>query len=583
MLKFRTKLSNIVLACALVETALAETPGGGSGFPALPPTLLDAPQRFIQDSEQRREAIEAEQRQRQLERQPPPSPRQPAPPPSSQDAPDAPCWYLTGISVQGNRLVSDSQVQHAVRPLLRPCMGPMRINRILAAITRLYTEAGYVASRPVLLSPPADQQPLALVIEEGFVEAIELADQELPVNLGAAFPGMIGQPLQLRALEQGLDQLNRLRSVDLVADIAPGQYQGGTKVALRAASRPPRWQVDLGMDNQGSASTGRQRISLSASVDSPLERNDFFSLHGARSRPSDTAGSETLGLNYNIPYGPWSLSLAANQFRYKAQAPGLLSVLPMQGTSHLFSYALERGLWRDQSRLLSATLRLDDKRISAGLAGHRIALQSPRYQSLELGLNGLWVGRARWAGYVGHGLGLGGWREDDAGPRKQPGARSARYRKWRLSLVRSSAHELGGRYWTLASQWTGQYSQAPMPASESLGLGGSSLVRGFRERPIDTGSALAWRNTLALPLALDHGFRLSPSLGLDAGWAEGRGRASRSLGHVPIRGERLLGGSLGATLEHRHGALALEYQRALYRRNAPLDGDYWQLAVHLRY
>lgn len=579
MQKFCAKLSNIVIACALAGTALAETPG----VPALPPSLLDAPQRFIQDSEQRREAIEAERRQRQLERQPPSSPGLPAKPPSPQDAPDAPCWYLSGISVEGNRLVSDRQVQHAVRPLLQPCMGPMRINRILAAITGLYTEAGYVASRPVLLAPPADHQPLALAIEEGFLEAIELADQDLPVNLAAAFKGMIGQPLQLRALEQGLDQLNRLRSVDLVADIAPGQYQGGTKVVLRAASRPPRWQADLGMDNQGSATTGRQRISLSTSVDSPLERNDFFSLHGAHSRASDASGSETLGLTYSIPYGPWSLSLAANQFHYKAQVPGLLGSLPMQGSSHLFSYAVERGLWRDQSRLLSATLRLDDKRISTELAGHRIALQSPRYRSLELGFNGLWLGRARWAGFVGHSLGLGGWREDDAWLRKQPGARSARYRKWRLNLNRSSAHELGGRYWTLTSQWIGQYSQAPMPASESLGLGASSLVRGFRERPIDTGSGLAWRNTLALPLPMNHGFRLSPSLGLDAGWAEGRGRAPRWLGRGPIRGERLLGGSLGMSLEHRHGALALEYQRALYRRNAPRDGDYWQLAVQLRY
>ena len=45
---------------------------------------------------------------------------------------------------------------------------------------------------------------------------------------------MLGEPLNLRDLEQGLDQLNRLRSVDLTADIAPGSQPGASRIILRS-------------------------------------------------------------------------------------------------------------------------------------------------------------------------------------------------------------------------------------------------------------------------------------------------------------------------------------------------------------
>lgn len=117
------------------------------------------------------------------------------------------------------------------------------------------------------------------MIDEGYIESIELADQSLPVSLGGAFPHMLGQPLNLRDLEQGLDQLNRLRSIDLTADIAPGSQPGASRIILRSRTAgQSRWALGLGIDNLGSASTGRDRNSVSLSVDSPLQLNDLLSL-----------------------------------------------------------------------------------------------------------------------------------------------------------------------------------------------------------------------------------------------------------------------------------------------------------------
>ena len=55
-------------------------------------------------------------------------------------------------------------------------------------------QRGSFASRPYLISSPAARKSLDIRIEEGYIEAIELADQSLPVSLNGAFPGMLGEP-----------------------------------------------------------------------------------------------------------------------------------------------------------------------------------------------------------------------------------------------------------------------------------------------------------------------------------------------------------------------------------------------------
>lgn len=542
------------------------------GQPALPsPALPAAPQQFLQETEAHRQRLEDAQRQRQLHREPSPIPAPVQEPPPS---PDTPCWAVSGISLTGNQMIPSAALREAVQPHVSPCLSPGQINRLLAAITQVYAAAGYIASRPLLLAPPQDGQPLQLAVEEGFVEAIELAEEDLPVRLSAAFPHMLGQPLQLRKLEQGLDQLNRLRSVDLVADILPGALPGGSRIVLSALSRPNRWYSSIGWDNNGSLSTGRDRVNASLSLDNPFQHNDVLSLYANASQANAGAGSEALGLYYSMPYGPWSGSVSANHFRYHIRPQGQAAPLAFSGSSSVLSYSLERALWRDQHRLLSATWRLDDKRAEGRLQGRRLGVQSPRYRSLEVGLNGLWLGDSTWAGYLGYARGLGGWSGNDGRPVKQPGAQTARYGKWRASLSRTATYQWAGLQWTLVNAIQGQYSAQPLPSIEALALASGTPVRGFRSGGVDSASGAAWQNTLYLPWAPTPALQLTPSLGLDVGWADGHGRTP---------GARLLGASLGAGLSHAHGGVSLHYQRSLYRRGLATEPGYWRLAVQLQF
>ena len=176
---------------------------------ALPAAAADAPQpgqealRLQQQQQRDLQQLQLEQRQRQMQRgrfgTPPSTPTAP-----KDIAQDERCWPLRGTRLAGVTLFSRTELDNHIEPYVAPCMGVTQINRLLAEITRLYVEAGYIASRPYLISAPSAGHPLDIHVEEGYLEAIELADQSLPVSLGAAFPGMLGKPLNLRDLEQGL-------------------------------------------------------------------------------------------------------------------------------------------------------------------------------------------------------------------------------------------------------------------------------------------------------------------------------------------------------------------------------------------
>lgn len=228
-----------------------------AGCLTAPTALADDPaSQQLRDQQQTLRQLEQQQRLQRWQRAPSAS----ADDVQASTAPEgSQCLAITGVRLAGNQRVSTQALEPTVLNLMRPCMGISDINRLLKAITQRYVEAGYPASRPYLRHPPQADASLDIVILEGFVESIELT-ADLPLSLQGAFPTLLGQPLYLPQLEQGLDQLNRLRAFELSADLLPGELQGGTRVLLQGSQVAPRWHLDSRFDNRGSELTGRHRM-----------------------------------------------------------------------------------------------------------------------------------------------------------------------------------------------------------------------------------------------------------------------------------------------------------------------------------
>lgn len=91
---------------------------------------------------------------------------------------------------------------------------------------------------------------LTVSVSEGRIESITQNGEQTPA-LKMAFPGLVGDVLNLRDIEQGMEQLNRLPSQQVTIDIQPGEQPGFSKVVLlRGATRVPV-SFSFGADNSG--------------------------------------------------------------------------------------------------------------------------------------------------------------------------------------------------------------------------------------------------------------------------------------------------------------------------------------------
>lgn len=513
--------------------------------------------RLYQEHQRQTDQRLLEQRLRQLERGVPTPDT-----PSEAVAPaDSRCWRVSGLQVSGNERLSSARISAAAAAWLHPCMGVTQINQVLKAITTLYLEAGYVASRPYLVGQPADDQPLEIVIVEGFVEAIEVSDPDLPLSLSSAFPGMLGEPLQLRELEQGMDQLNRLRVFDLTADVAPGEFEGGSRLLLQPRSTPSRWGLNGSVDNSGSAQVARHLIRLNASLESPAHLNDALSLSFGQSLGGPGA-SRMLSGNYQIPYGHWTLG--ADVFRGESDSLAGQGPSFIHGQLQTQGLSLNRTLWRDGQRIANGFLKWSRHERQSRYRQVVFGQQALELEKAEIGLSVTSIGQESelgqqvWMVGVSYAHGLKDTIKERQGV--QP-----LFEKYSASLRWDLRGKGFSQPWFLNSQLNVQYSPDRLPDLEHLPLTGANAVRGFRDNPANTVNGIVWQSTLSLPRSPLPVGELVPFLGLDT--AVGRHHPQDIRRRKSLQ-QRLASASFGATLRWQATSLRLTYQHALLDSHA---------------
>lgn len=557
----RARASMILIALCLLPAALA-----GADDSLLP--LL---------REQRREADERERQQRLRQLTAPTAINAPAEATASTSASDQ-CWPISAVRLAGNTLISAEALNRVLDPLLQPCMDEAGINAVLKAITRAYLEQGYLAARPYLANAPAAGASLDIVIVEGFVESVEFDDPDLPLSLSRAFPELVGQPLTLAALEQGLNQMNRLQAFDLSADLEPGELQGGTRVVIRSQrQKSSRWHLGTRHETQSGSQPASDRLTLELTLDSPLENNDVLSLRSAQGLSSSPAGQQMYSLGYSIPHGSWLFTAGVTRAEFIRSLPG--SRGQSSGQSDFYSVAVDRALWNGRTAAVSTSLRLHYKRLDNRLSNRwlRLRLQSPTLTALEARLHLSWRDEALWGASFSYSRGLGWFGADDRAPTAH--APQPLFDKYQAGLWQVRQGTNPAFPWRWESELNLQYSPVPLAAVEQMAIADDTAVRGFRQATITGSSGAVWRNTFSLPFtpSLPVPVEIRPSIGFDAGW-------SRYDHGSPSQG--LLGAHAGLQLSVSGGRLRLGYHRALHAsglRRQDLEPGYWLAELNLTF
>lgn len=490
---------------------------------------------------------------------------------------DTRCFPIAEIRLKGASSLSDRERDALISPFLGQCIGVAQLNEILKVITDSYLEKGLVTTRAYLPQQDLSSGVLEVLVVEGKLESLEgdtgsgLSNRELYM----AFPGQEGQLLNLREIEQLLDQLNRLPSNQTQMELAPGEAVGGSHVRVKNAPQKP-WRANLSRNNDGQKSTGEQQWGVGFDWDSPLGIADQLSLRGGHDAVSDHQKDSKHGmLAYSLPFGWWTFNYSYSQSEYRSLAQATEVNFEQTGDSQSHQFRVDRVIHRDALSKTSLSAGLSHLITNNYIEGSKLAGSSNRLSEAQFGINhGRRVGSAFANFDLGMQQGIGAFDAQSAG-HPGPGEADARYRKYTGTLSYLHPFQLWGENFTFTSLATGQRSEDVLFSPQRMSLGGSSSVRGYKNQFLSGDSGGYWRTELQLarPVAFDWLRPVFAEYGAAIGYDQGvirndryngddHGRLSSNSFEFFARGQHL---AASVTFAH-----SLERPSGVIEREAPI-------------
>ncbi len=500
--------------CLLAGTsALAQTPSEIEGVNR----AVDQIQREQQERQQQQLLLD-KQRGKQTEPQELPEVK-------PQSFPKGECREIREIVLTGVKLLPQSVIRKLVAPYEGKCLFAEDVEKVLADILKAYIDRGFIAVRPYIQAQDLSSGRLEIFILEGKVEGLLLDDDDKhSVNLTTAFPFVKGKPLNLRDIEQGLDQINRLASNNATMEVSPGAEPGASIVNI---INPPSFPVSAyaTINNLGSQSTGKDQGSFTLSLDNPLRLNDFITYTHSRTlfEPNQDRKSTSNSFFYSLPLGYFTLQQSYSSSDYRTPLITSARTLVAHGDSETFRTELNKVAYRDQNQKLTALVAINRKSTMNYLEDEFLSVSSRKLTILDVDLN--WAKRfSTFSVNLGFGWSKGlKWFDalvdqaglDDAAPHAQGS-------KFRFSGGAQVPFSVFGQGISFSTQFTGQYADEPLYGSEQITIGSHYSVRGFNKYSLAGDRGYFVRNELStsLPKLPFLNITVRLFLGFDAGRIE---------------------------------------------------------------
>ena len=494
---------------------------------------------------------------------------------------DTRCFPIQDIELKGADSLSGGDRTLLLKPYVGQCLGVAQLNELLKVITDYYIAKGWVTSRAYLPQQDLSSGHLQVLVVEGKLEGLKGAQGSSVTDreLAMAFPGKVGEALNLREVEQLVDQLSRLPSKQAQMELTPGSQVGGSDVLVKNVPQKP-WRASLSRNNDGQKSTGEQQWGAGLEWDSPLGLADQLILRGGHDAISDhQKTSKSSMLYYNLPWGWWNFSYTYSESEYRTFFMLDDLKLKQNGDSQNHQLRAERVIHRDDVSKTSVNVGLSHLRTNNYLLDSRLSTSSNRLSEFQVGLtHGRRIGNAFVNLDVGMQNGIGAFdAQSNQQERDANGNLTAtpRYRKYTATVSYLQPFTLWGESLSFSSLATGQRSEDVLYPAQRMSLGGSYSVRGFKDQQLNGDSGGYWRNEVrwARPVTLDWMRPAFAEYGASVGYDQGvirndrynddeHGRVSSNSLELFARGKNV---STSVTFAH-----SLERPGVVTEREAPI-------------
>ncbi|MBS9779339.1 MAG: hypothetical protein KGV51_01810 [Moraxellaceae bacterium] len=450
------------------------------------------------------------------------------------------------------------------------CINKERINKLNRDIIRAYLQEGFAR---VTTSFSVQDKSLLLTINEGKVHSVSSNSSRLNVNM--LFPNMVGKPLNIEDLDQGLDQTNYLNNTDASLDVYTND-DGSVDVAIANQSDENNLSGNVSIDNNGSASTGKWVGRVLVNADSPLNLSDKLtatasqSLAGLKQHTVTNKDkkqlSRSVGVNYSVPYGDLRLGAYGSVSDYHSPVE-----LPNSGTHEQSGNSSQAGVNADlvvsrgQNHVSKLTANVEKYKSESYFDDSLIKVQSPEFNSAKVGVNHLIVQPSKV-------ISLDGFYETNVDTYRQKKARKKANKRtvpdYNLYGLNADAYFYHDELKWIKARWRNQhnlklrYAIGGLPTIKQDNLLSANSVRGFDDLVSNGEKLLTFQSTYFLTKRHKN-WLIEPYIGMDFAVQESEEKRKTAIG-----------GAIGVNASHKKQAdktnkqnyqINLEYAKGLLK------------------
>lgn len=437
---------------------------------------------------------------------------------------ETPCFRIDKIAIRGDVdgkfpwLPDTSAGPNGDDSAIGKCVGGKGLALILRRMQNRLIAEGYITSRVSLEEQDLRSGLLEITLVPGRIRELKLNTDSGRANLWA-FPARSGDLLNLREIEQGLENLKSLPSTDADIKIVATENPGESDVLIDYRQSFPL-RLTLFADDSGTKATGKYQGGVTIAYDNPTSLSDLLYVSLNRDLDGQARDGTKGGVaHYAVPFGFWAFSATYDWGRYYQTIKGFSEDYVYSGKNRNLTLRVSRVLFRDGKAKTAVFGGLFKKQSENYIDDTEVEVQRRRTGGWFAG-----VSHQHFTDYGNVDLSLTYRRGTGAldsieAPEEQFGEGTSHFRVVTGDANYTQPFSLAGQNFNYRLNARMQWNDTPLAPPERFTLGGRYTVRGFDGESI-LSAERGWlvRNDISMTLPASH----EVYLGVDYGQVSGK-------------------------------------------------------------
>ncbi|MDR3163314.1 MAG: hypothetical protein LBT81_05615 [Helicobacteraceae bacterium] len=301
------------------------------------------------------------------------------------------CVPISVIVISGVSKLSDNEVEATIEPFRNKCLTAAMIEDLLRRVTALYHAKGFITSRAALKMPQEFSKDgiLEIVVIEGWIEKILFNDNTVRDRIQSrmAFGDIAGEKLNIRDIDNAIEQINRLSSQNATMQIEPGSSVGASVIAVKTQPRD-NVQLSLYYRDEGRKLKDKAALISALSIENPSALNDRLRIsYSQKEGDSSRQYERGRSFSYTFPYAFWLFDLTHSNSKYLSTIQGSVISFRSSGFVETTSLNVNRLLFRDQRQKAAIDFMVEQRRNKSFINKTLIEVSSAKVANARLNIN----------------------------------------------------------------------------------------------------------------------------------------------------------------------------------------------------